>query len=205
MHTGPRAFCFLMALAATGAEAVSAESVVPSAGHYRVEAILVSAPKAAANNFSTDTLNVYYPDDAVGHLLKTPATSVLTCPSFEAKSNTRGTVEVTQKKAFSDGLLHKTGITLTVTPTSHEGTYRIAFENIRFAGFKDATTKQPVFNIQRLSTTMMQFNPPSKGYCCFNIRGIDHSVATYDADGRKSASMADANERELLFVKISRG
>jgi hypothetical protein len=41
--------------------------------------------------------------------------------------------------------------------------------------------------------------------CSFDFPAPVAASQVYYADGRRSASLADANERQLLFVKITRG
>jgi len=131
MHTGSRAFCFLMALAATGAECASAAVTLASpaeTGHYCVES---QAATVAESNSVSATL-------VANHLLALVAVSqVIANPASDV--------------AFSP----------------------------KAADF--------------LITPSFALLPLSVGTC------------VYDSDGRCTASIADANERQLLFVKITRG
>lgn len=132
MHTGSRAFCFLMALAATGAECVSAATPASAidAGHYRVE----SAQDSAAPS-SVMVANHLLAVLAVSHVLA-------------------GSSEVT---------------TAAATPSANA----------------------PVFSV--LDAQALFIPAPVQ------------ISQVYDADGRCLASIADANERQLLFVKTTRG
>jgi hypothetical protein len=203
-----------MALAAAGAECASAAPDAattcrpgPEPGHYRVEVKIVSVPSNAAKEISSDVYNAYYSDAILGHLLSSPQTTIVSCPVVEALSALPATIAITRDVTLSSKS-REVGINFSVTPDSKAepgSRYQLAYSNVRFSGFADAKATLPVFNTQRLSTTMVVFHPPSQGYCCFNLRTDDHTVATYDANGRRSASIADANERQLLFVKITRG
>jgi hypothetical protein len=131
MHTGSRAFCFLMALAATGAECASA-AVTPAAsaepGHYCVEA--QSSAVADSQSISSSVVASHvFAIMAVSRVITTAASDVAFSP-----------------KAADFSL----------TPS-------------------------------------------------FAILPVSIGACVYDADGRVTASVADANERQLLFVKISRG
>jgi hypothetical protein len=130
MHTGSRAFCFLMALAATGAECASAAvtpAVAADTGHYCVE----SQPATVTEAKPVPAVVV------ANHLLAVVAVSHV----------------LVQANAF------------TFSPQA--------------ADF----SLTPSFAILPLSVR----------------------TCVYDANGRVTASIADANERQLLFVKITRG
>jgi hypothetical protein len=130
MHTGSRAFCFLMALAATGAECASAAvtpAASPETGHYCVES--QSTTVAESNSVSTFVV--------ANHLLAVMAVSQVIAPVSDVTSSP-------QAAEFS------------LTPS-------------------------------------------------FAILPLSIGTCVYDANGRVTASIADANERQLLFVKITRG
>jgi hypothetical protein len=198
-----------MTLAAAGTEVASASAatVTVEPGHYRVEVKMVSVPQDAAKEISDSVHNAYYSDGVIAHLLNSPSTTVLSCPVVEAAATSPATITVTRNVIFS-GKSREVGIKFSVTPDTKAdpgSRYLVAFSNVRFDGFADTKASQPIFDTQRLSTSMIQFIPPSPGYCCFNLRKVDQVSKTYDADGRQSASVADAHERQLLFVKITRG
>ena len=193
-----------MALAAGGTEVASAASA-PALGHYSVEAKLISVTQDSLDHISGGTTMGLFSNDMVAQLVQSPHASVLSLPSFETATEAPGTIAITQKRLFSDGPPRQIGVTLTVTPTPTDQRFQIAFENVRFEGFSSAKATTPVFNTQRLATTMIPYQPATDGYYCCALQRLDHSVVTYDADGRRSASIADANERQLLFVKITRG
>ena len=137
MHTGSRAFCFLMALAATGAECASA-AVAPvstnDAGHYRVEAQPVASEAASISSIvlANHVLAVL----AVSHAIASPAASA-------------------------------------------------------------SQPAQPVATAQPFT--------PFETRVSFDFPAPVSESHVYDADGRAMASVADANQRQLLFVKITRG
>ncbi len=130
MHTGSRAFCFLMALAATGAECASA-AVTPAAsanaGHYCVE----SEPATVRESHPVPAFVL------ANHVLAVMAVSHVLAPASNVASSP-------QAAEFS------------LTPS-------------------------------------------------FAILPLSIGTCVYDANGRVTASLADANERQLLFVKITRG
>ncbi len=64
MHTGSRAFCILMALAATGTEVASAAGA-PAPGHYRVEAKLISVTPESLNHVSDGAAMGLFSNDMV--------------------------------------------------------------------------------------------------------------------------------------------
>ena len=133
MHTGSRAFCFLMALAATGAECASAAvtSATPvEAGHYCVESQTGSTTVTESNSvFAALVANHVLAVVAVSQVISAPASDVAAMP---------------KAAPFS------------ITPS-------------------------------------------------FAILPLSIETCVYDANGRVTASIADANERQLLFVKTTRG
>jgi len=214
MHTGSRAFCILMALAATGTEAATASAVTTTGrtpvqpGHYRVEAKVVSVPAALAKDISATMYNGYYSDDVVAHLARNSQACVLSLPSVDSANASSSKIEVTKKVALPGGKSRDAGVWLNVAPNIHASDLRsvtLSLQNVRFGGFADRKGAQPIFSTQRVTTTLTIFHDVATGYYCVNVPVSPKVPTTYDADGRRSASIADANERQLLFVKISRG
>lgn len=203
MHNGSRAFCLLMALAATGSEAASAATTLE---HYHVEAKLVSLPAGDVKDFSAPG---FYNDSQIGKFAANPKVSCLAFPRVEAAETFPSTIAITKAFHLPDGTKRETGITLKISPDSKNPdahSFNIQFENVRFMGFTDRKAAQPVFNTQRLTTTVSPgAQNPTPGYYGFILPASAKTPETYDANGRRSASVADANERQLLFVKITRG
>jgi len=69
----------------------------------------------------------------------------------------------------------------------------------------DQVATTPIYRACAATTSIPACVQPVAGYVCINVPGPQNQTETYDADGRRSTSVADANERQLLFVKISRG
>ena len=206
MHTGSRAFCFLMALAATGSEAASASAITTSGpGHYRVEAKMVSLPATAAQDFFASAPNSHvYSNEQVARLIGAPKSATLSLPSADVSQASPVHIAVTRSISFAHSASREVGITLNVAPIGKckdLALYSVSIDDVRFAGFEDRTALKPVINERGLNTSVAE----NKHYWCFSLPPLQQSHATYDADGRKSASIADANERQLLFVKITRG
>ncbi len=205
MNTGSRAFCFLIALAATGSEVASAAVVAPAP--YRVEAKVVSLPAADSKDIAT-SYNGYYSDRAIAHLIDNPKASILSLPSVTAAYSSASDVEITKEMTLPGGKSRETGISLKVTPNRKADaadSFKVAFENVRFVGFSDQKASLPIFSMQGISTSLTMFHEIAPGYYCLNIPAPAPVPKAYDADGRVIASIADANERQLLFVKITRG
>jgi hypothetical protein len=204
MHTGSRAFCFLMAIAATGAECASADVLAP--GHYRVEAKMISLPAAAAKGFGTSIpLSGIYSNEQVARLIGAPRSSTLSFPSVEAVETAPAQIAVTRSFALPHAASQEVGVTLNVVPAgerSHLKTFSVSLNDVRLAGFEDRGATRPVLDKRSLHMGVTE----SPHYWCINLPPLRKSwITTYDADGRRSASIADANERQLLFVKITRG
>jgi hypothetical protein len=205
-----------MALAATGSEVASAAFASPpvmepapvSSGHYRVEAMLVSIPATAAKGIANTSLNGFYANDVVAHLVSNQRASVLSLPSVESAARSSSKIDITQAVPLPNGASRETGIKLKVTPSqnaAHVYTYTVLIENVRFNGFEGRQAARPTFSTQRVVTTLVPFYKVPPGYNCVNLPALGKLPKTYDADGRVRASIADANERQLLFVKITRG
>ncbi len=142
MHTGSRAFCFLMALAATGAECAAAVAPASTigAGHYRVEAKPVNAPRTVES---------------------------ISLPSVVLANHVLAVIAVSHAIA---------------SPATNAG---------KTASAQPAAPAQPF--------------TPFEARLSFDFPAPVNASQVYDADGRCLASIADANERQLLFVKITRG
>jgi len=204
MYTGSRAFCFLMALAATGSEVASATTVLPE--QYRVEAKLISLP-VAATEIPTGTFAGIFADKFVAQLAERPKADILSFPRVETVDSIPSHVGLTQQMALPDGKSRETGINFDVVPRK-KGTdfgFGISISNVRFQGFQDRTATKPLFHTGHVTTTIPVSAQLPAGYYCFNVPVPQKLATTYDADGRRMASVADANERQLLFVKITRG
>jgi hypothetical protein len=206
MHNGSRAFCFLMALAATGTECASAATPASGvgAGHYRVEAKLVKVPIYEATEISTTGLNYYYSEKVLRHLSENQGASIVSFPVIDSYSKTFSSLDA-KPVMLPDGSSRANGLWLSVVP-DESGSYTLSFEGFRFNGFEDRNGNKPNFSVQRITQTV---TPPvgggQSGSICVNLPAVDEVPATYDADGRRMASIADANARQLLFVKITRG
>jgi hypothetical protein len=210
MHTGSRAFCFLMALAATGAETASTSAATTTCsspgvqpGHYRVEAKIISVSAKASKDIDAG----YLSREKLINLIQRPGASVLSCPLVDSSQATSAHIDVTRDVALPHGSTRTVGINLDVVPQKHgpDSGYQVSIKDVRFQGFRDAAATDPIFHIGRVTTSVPFTAQPDTGYYCIDVPAPKKVATTYDADGRRSAAIADANERELLFVKISRG
>jgi hypothetical protein len=214
MHNGSRAFCILMALAATGAEAASTSAATTTSrapvqpGHYRVEAKLVKVSAASTKEMSNGAVLGYYSEDKVARFIQTPGVSTLSMPSVDAAEATTAHIGLTRDVPLPHAAARETGIKLDIVPQKigSDFGFQVSIKDVRFQGFQDKTATIPLFHTGRVTTSIPAHAQAPAGYYCVNVPvPAQLTVATYDADGRRSASIADANERELLFVKISRG
>jgi hypothetical protein len=172
-----------MALAATGAECASAATAPVSttdAGHYRVEAKLVTS--ASGNK------------------------SAVSLPTVVVANHVLAVIVVSHVIELPSGNSGMTDIQLTVRPgakDSTDGRFQVSF--VRSEMYPESTSSKPLFHVQRIDTSVPQAGSVSNGWCTFRLPAYDKGFKTYDADGRRMAGIADANERKLLFVKITRG
>ena len=212
MHTGSRAYCILMALTATGSEDASASVATTTCrtpvqpGHYRVEAKIVSVSGASAKEMGNGVILGYFSEDKVVKLMQSPGVSALSLPSVDSAEAYSAHVDLTRNVPLPHGPAHETGVNLDIVPQK-QGTdfgYQVSLKDIRFQGFQDKTATIPLFHTGHVTTSIPASAQLPTGYLCVNIP-VPQKLATYDADGRRSASIADAHARELLFVKISRG
>ena len=150
----------------------------------------------------------YFTDAQMVNLGKSAKDSVLAFPSAESVSSQKSSVSTAADLAFPHAPAFKVGMTVDVIPKIDDGQikqYDISLLNVSFGGFKDSKGTQPVINEFHFHTAL-QAAYVNHGYFCFEITPKSAAKATtYDADGRRMASVADANERQLLFVKITRG
>jgi hypothetical protein len=184
MHNGSRAFYFLMALAATGAECASAATPAPDvdAGHYRVETKLMDSQCVGGNKFA------------------------ITLPTVVVANHILAVIVVSHVIELPSGNSGMTDIQLTVRPgarDSTDGRFQVSF--VRSEMYPESTSSKPFFHVQRFATSIPQAGSVSEGWSSFQLPAYDRGFKTYDADGRRLASIADANARQLLFVKITRG
>lgn len=215
MHTGSRAFCFLMALAATGTEAVSAAPATTTGrtpgvqpGHYRVEAKVINVSAAAAKDIDNGASGLgYLSQERLVKLIGSPGANLLSCPSVDSAESLAAHIDVTRNVPLPHGASREVGINLAVVPQKQGSDigYLVSIKDVRFQGFQDRAATQPIFHTGRVTTSIPASAGTGTGYYCIDIPAPKKVAMTYDADGRRSAAIADANERELLFVKISRG
>jgi hypothetical protein len=177
MHTGSRAFCFLIALAATGAECASAAvTATPTdAGHYRVEAKLVNVPRSSSNKADE------------------------TIPPVVVANHVLAVLAVMHTIKLPSGNQDESDLNLTVRPDA-DGGFKVAFTRSLLYG--DNPNVRPIVNTQQFHASIPQ---TSDGYHVFSLPTYAKPIPAYDADSRCLASIADAHERQLLFVKITRG
>ena len=215
MHTASSAFCFLMALATTGTEAVSAAPATtnagrnpgPQPGYYRVEAKIISVSAAATKDIDAGPGLGYLSQEKLIALIKQPGASVLSCPSVDSTESLAAHIDVTRDVALPHGSTRSVGINLDVVPQKPgaDSGYQVSIKDVHFQGFRDQAATDPIFHIGRVAASVPVSAQPDAGYYCINVPAPKKVAMAYDADGRRSAAIADANERELLFVKISRG
>ena len=201
-----------MALAATGTEAVSAAPATTVSrpgvqpGHYRVEAKVVSVSAAAAREMGGGAMG-FFSEEKVVRLSGRPGISILSCPSVDAAESVPAHIGVTRNVQLPHGSTREVGINLDVVPQRKgaDSAYLVSIKDVRFQGFRDRAATLPIFHTGRVTTAIPRSAEMGTGYYCIDVPAPQKAVRTYDADGRRSAAIADANERELLFVKISRG
>ncbi len=179
-----------------------------SSGHYRVEAMLVNIPGSASHGIARTPLNGFYANEVVAHLVGNQRARVVSLPTVESAARLSSQIDLMQAVPLPNGASRETGIKLKVTPSrnaAHVYSYTVLIENVRFNGYEGRPAAHPTFSTQRVVTTLVPFYKVPPGYNCVNLPAWGKLPKTYDADGRVSASLADANERQLLFVKITRG
>ena len=148
-----------------------------------------------------------YTDEFVGQLVSRPKANTLSFPSVECKNSLPSCIAMMHPVVLPDGQSRAVGINLDVVPQK-SGTdygYFVSINDVRFQGFQDHAATKPLFHTGRVTTTIPAGAQPLTGYYCFNVPAPQKLGNTYDADGRRSASVADANERQLLFVKTTLG
>ncbi len=171
---------------------------------------MVSVPASVAKDISSTVFNGYYSDDLIARVIGNSKARVISLPVLDTTATLPLTVANTQEMALADGKSREIGATLTMSPVL-QGTDLISenleFKNIRVTGSPIARGVHPIFSTQHITTALILFHDVRPGYYCLNLRGTQKSTTTttYDANGRLMASIADANERQLLFVKITRG
>ena len=157
MHTGSRAFCFLMALAATGAECASASPSTPV--QVGIESKLVAPAQPLSAAVVPETMSM--PGAAsLGMVLR-----VVIKPHLEVALDSK---------------------------------VRLSLGSARYTA--DAPNASSILSLRSISLST-PFD------CGFNRTKQDRQTVPrdYHSNGRVMASIADANERQLLFVKITRG
>lgn len=206
MHSASTALCLLVALATTG-EIASADNAatVAAPGKYTVEAKLISVPQATAKEVLDKVSNSYCSDDFIANLIQSPKARCLSFPKVEAPAHQPAVIAVDQKEPGLDENVFKTGNRLTVKPQTDgsNGDFRIAFA--RYEVFANSAGENPIHDVQSFSSPVTPPAAQSQGYRLFEVPEPKKPDLAYDANGRVMASVADANERQLLFVKITRG
>lgn len=195
-----------MALA-TGTEFISAATPSADSMHYRIDAKMV-ALNASSPEIPSGPWAGIFTDDFVEKLMDGSKANTLCLPTVERAELFPSHIGITQQIALPHAKTHETGINFDVVPQKEDAgiLFRFSIENVQFQGFVDRAASKPVFHTASLSSGVHVKNLEIlSGYYCFNLPPSQVQLTTYDADGRKSASIADANERQLLFVKITRG
>jgi len=196
-----------MALAAAGTEVVLASEPTASAakapaispGQYRVEAMLVGLSKAEARQTPTGS----YSQSQVADLIGAHRNDVLSFPqvTVPGKDKSPAVIVATQAGQFPE-------IILKVTPKGGDTSlekFDIVYVKDILVSPSDPKATVPVIDTQRLATSQSIAPHSTEGYWCYALTEQDKSVQASVTDGRSSASLADADKAQLLFVKISRG
>jgi hypothetical protein len=153
-----------------------------AADHYRVEARLVDGSRPTAS------------DDAIA------------LPSLVVANHVLAVIAVHHAISLPGGNAGDTFINLTVRPDPNgqlNDRFQVSF--VRSDVYLNSHSSKPLFGVQRLSTSVASTDPSSTAYRRFKLPASGTMPNTYDTDGRVLASIADANARQLLFVKITRG
>jgi hypothetical protein len=165
-----------MALAATGSESASAATVPDSSTcHYRVEAKLVSGSVASADEVA------------------------MTLPSVVVLNHVLGLIAVSHAIGLPSGNLGESSINPKVRPDARDG-FEFSFVHCEIS--PDKQSPKHALHAQRLNPSIEQTS--DRFHTC-SLSNCTKSLADYAADSRLMASTADANERQLLFVKITKG
>lgn len=168
---------------------------------------MISLP-ISATEIPTGPVAGIFADDFVARLLKRPKADILSFPRVESVDSFPSHIGVTQQVALPDGKSRETGINFDVVPQKKGADigFLISIKEVQFHGFTDRGATKPIFNTERLSAGIpASERQPMDYYYCYNLPAQQKIPITYDVDGRQMASVADANERQLLFVKITRG
>ncbi len=204
MNTASSALCLLVALATTGEIASAADAapvLVPD--HYRVEAKVIGLQPKVAKEVLSKFNNTYCSDYTVSFFANTPGATCLSLPTVVV-ANRHPAVISSRKDANGDAPAF--GVNLTVRPDLQDASvsrFHLAFA--RFELFPIAGNSSPIHNIQQLNGAVTPSTSDLEGYRVFELPTPQKAATVYSADGRVQASIADANERQLLFVKITRG
>jgi len=177
-------------------------------GHYRVEAKVINVSAAAAKDINNGASGLgYLSQERLVELMGSPGANILSCPSVDSAESLATHIGVTRHVPLPHGAGREVGINRDVVPQKRGADfgYLISIKDVRFQGFQDQAATLPIFHKGHVTTSIPASAGTGSGYYCIDVPAPKKVAVTYDADGRRSAAIADANERELLFVKISRG
>jgi hypothetical protein len=200
MHSASTALCVLVALAAAGTELVSAatppSAEVPVApGHYRVDAKLLRISTDALKHIPGG-LTDHCSSEALGLLERSAGPGSFSFPTVEAAKTIPVSVSSGELNPTDSSQHGETVLTLVPEVRDSKPGYSLRLASLRGPEF--AKAGKPTFD-----TIQTDVGAESAGgYWCFRLpAATGHAVES----GRQQASLADAHQRQLLFVKITRG
>ena len=198
MNTGSRAFCILIALAAGGEVAV-AQAVGP--GQYSVEAKLVTLPEAEADDLPPGGALA---DADLGAVAQRDRAHIIAFPNVSSALGNAASVTLTQPMVVADGAKQDVGPSLEIKALA-DGRFHVAFHAVDFLGYKEPAAIHPRFRSHRVSRNIQPGTAANSSFALIDVTPHSEAPVVYDASGHIQASLADAHERQLLFVKITRG
>jgi len=197
MYTASSALCLIVALATTG-EIASAADAAPI--RYSVEAKLVSLPATEAKDLPASGL---YSNQEMVNIVTRPRAQLSSFPSLSATLGESSSISLAQSMALPDGTTREVGPTLHVISHADAQQFSLKFREVRFLGYYGTHLENPNFESHTVYRSISSSAPSAPQFALVDV--TDRHEPFTDANGRVMASIADANERQLLFVKITRG
>jgi hypothetical protein len=198
MHSASTALCVLVALAA-GGEIASAHDAAP--GQHSIDAKLVTLPEEEAQDLPVSGAMAI---NDVGALEQRAQARIVSFPSATAETSKPSSVSLTQPMVLPNGNSREVGPSLQVKALA-DGRFSVGFHNVAFIGYNDPQALHPRFQNRTVTRNIQPSPPTEQVYSLIDVTPHSDPPTVYDASGRQQASLADAHQRQLLFVKITRG
>lgn len=158
---------------------------------------MVRFPSNGVSDFQGEANPGYVSVETLAKLMGNVKATTVSFPTVEAAGSLPASISIGELNPKDDSQQRYTVLTLVPEVKDSKPGFSLRFARLRPVAFVDAAGR-PTFDT--VKADLAEDSVDGYWYCT-----IPSATVSYDADGRRKASIADTKERQLLFVKITRG